>query len=315
MYPVINPMYEKKINTFLRNSSYSFNTEKSYRWILKHLARWMSKYQYDMVDLTPDLALDFLDSREWAGSMRAMALTAIRAYAKFYYGREHPIFDLPVKKPKPRPQRTLNEKEVLKLLESIDVSKPVGVRNFAIATVMLDTGIRAAEVCNMRMEHLDIDERSFKVVVKGGKFKAKVFSEVAAGYLEDWLVMRREYAGPGVKNVFCGIGGLTPGQPLTTSGLRNIFRKMGSNAGLASLSPHVMRRTFATLATIYGAPAVVLQKAGGWEDIKTMSIYTQAVPTRTIEAYLPTQKLLGVKPDDNSDSDDSVQRSTTIFID
>lgn len=297
MYPE-GKMDIKSIERFLRNSAYSATTIKNYRYCLRRLAAYLMVKGLEWEDVGPDVLLDFLDRTGWGEHMRSQAHTAARAIVAFYHGSAHPLFELPVKKPKPKPQRTMNEKEVVRLLASIDREKPQGVRNLAMAAVMLDTGIRAAEVCRFELKHLDLEDRSFRVKTKGGLYRTKVISEVTAVFLADWLEMRPRYARKGVTKVFVGIGGSTPGDRLTTSGLRNIFRRMGQVAKVAGLSPHVMRRTLATLSTIYGAPAVVLQKAGGWEDIRTMSVYTQAVPERSIEEYLPTTRLLGVAPDE-----------------
>lgn len=281
----------KKIEKFLRNTGYSPSTITQYRWLLHRVGAYLHVLETDWKDIEPDMMIRFLKRQGWGDNMRAQALQAVRAMIGFYYGNEHPIFDLPVRKPKPKPQRTLNETEVRQLIKSIDRARPHGVRNLAMVSVMLDTGIRASEVCSFELKHLDLEGRTFRVVTKGGSFKTKVFSNHSAERLTDWLEIRGKYALNGVNTVFIGIGGNLPGTELTTSGLRNIFKRMGRVAKIRGLSPHVLRRTFATLSTIYGAPAVVLQKAGGWTDIKTMAVYTQAVPTRTIEQYLPTTHL------------------------
>lgn len=292
MYPVINMRNLKLIDQFLRNSAYSPKTIKSYRWLLLRWAEYLRKSGMEFKDITPEMALEFLDDQGWGISLRAQALQALRGVISYHYGKAHPIFELAIKKPKPRLQKTLTEHELGKLLRAIDISKPQGVRNLAIVTLMLDTGIRSSELCRLDMRRLRLDERSFNVVVKGGYDSIKVYSEIAARCLSDWLSIRGQWAQPHVHKVFVGVGGLTPGHRLTDGGLRRIYRNMGDKAGIEGMSPHVMRRTFATLATVYGAPGVVLQKAGGWKDPKTMAIYTQAVPDRTIESYFPTERVL-----------------------
>ena len=288
----IRKMDIRKIEKFLRESAYSPTTITAYRYALHRIGAFLAVRGREWEDLGPELMIEFLDRQDWGVAMRSQVQQAARALISHFYGKDHPIFDLPLKKAKPKPQKTLSEAEFLRLLDSIDVSRPQGLRNYAMLVVMLDTGIRSAEVCRLELKHLSLEDRSFRVKTKGGAFRTKIYSDLTSAILAEWLDIRRDHARPGVGNVFIGIRGTTPGENLTPSGLRTIFRKMGKKAGIEPFSPHVMRRTFATLATIYGAPAVVLQKAGGWSDIGTMSIYTQAVPTRTIESYLPTARLL-----------------------
>lgn len=292
----------QKIEKFLRNSAYSPQTIIQYRWHLRRIGAFLTVLEKDWFDLDPELITRFMQRQAWGDNMRAQSLQSARAMVGFYYGNDHPLFELPVRKPKPKPQRTLNEAEVRNLFRSLDRNRPHGIRNYAMVAVMLDTGIRATEVCNFELKHLDMEDRSFRIRTKGGSFRTKVFSDYTAEYLRNWLEIRSRHALPGVDTVFVGIGGNLPGTEMTTSGLRNIFKRIGKKANIRGLSPHVLRRTFATLSTIYGAPAVVLQKAGGWSDIKTMSIYTQAVPTRTIEQYLVTTHIAeqerGIKLDE-----------------
>jgi integrase len=91
--------------------------------------------------------------------------------------------------------------------------------------------------------------------------------------------------------VFVGVGGSKPGQRLTTSGLRVIVRKWGDGAGLGQISPHVFRRTFATLATIGGAPSRMVQLAGRWSRIEEVERYTRALTLDRFYDYLPSTML------------------------
>lgn len=293
MYPVINMRNQKLIEQFLRNSVYSKTTIRSYRWHLHRWGNYLRLLGKDFEEVTPELALAYLDTQEWGASIRAQSLQALRAVISYHYGKDHAIYELPVKKPKPTPQKTLTEKELAKMIRTIDMSEPQGVRNLAIIAIMMDTGIRNAETCRLDLRHISMDDRTFNVIVKGGDNATKIFSEIASDCLSAWLAIRSAHAAPGVHNVFVSIGGLTPGNRLTSSGLRMLYRVMGNHAGIDGMSPHVMRRTFATLTTIYGAPSEVLRRAGGWKDPRTMARYTQAVPDRTIESYFPSKRLLG----------------------
>ena len=94
------------------------------------------------------------------------------------------------------------------------------------------------------------------------------------------------------QTVFTSFESHRVGQPLTAGGLRCIFRSVGKRAGLAAFSPHDLRRTFATIASLLGAPSAVLMVAGRWHDIKLVERYTQAVRAKDFARYSPVHGVL-----------------------
>ena len=63
-----------------------------------------------------------------------------------------------------------------------------------------------------------------------------------------------------------------------------------------NLSPHVLRRTFATLAIRNGAPTRVVQVAGGWANLSEVQRYSQAIEAQDFDGYSATNVIGG--PDD-----------------
>ena len=78
--------------------------------------------------------------------------------------------------------------------------------------------------------------------------------------------------------------GLKPG------GLQKIVEGWGLRLGVR-LSPHDLRRSFATLATIFGAPSRVVQAAGRWSDIQMVERYTRGLQLGAISPYFPVANL------------------------
>ena len=63
---------------------------------------------------------------------------------------------------------------------------------------------------------------------------------------------------------------------------------MGKETGLGLISPHDLRRTFATLALLNGAPTRVVQIAGGWANLNESERYSQALEAKHFAPYFPT---------------------------
>lgn len=277
------------IPNFLNSSRYSATTCDSYR---RAVTRAMAEYG-DLSTLTAEQLRRWLYSQKtWGDSQRYLVYSAVRAYLSWRYGPIHPALSLKIKVSRPGPQRTLDQDQVRRLLETFDTSTPHGTRNLAITCLLLDTGLRASEVCNLEYRYLDLKQRSLSVIVKGGKWGSAVYSEYTRQSLISWLPIRTALTRPKYKFMFCGIGGTTPGGKLTVSGLRCIIRQWGVVAGIGPLSTHDFRRTFATLAVRLGAPTRLVQLAGRWSNLDMVERYTQALEQSDFEQYFPVTALM-----------------------
>lgn len=291
LYPEPRMEDLKKINSFLRQSGYAASTTKIYRWHLIHIARHMAHNALNFDTLDADQFVDFLDKQNWGDETRAQSTSALRAFVKFHYGRERDIMDIRVKKPKPKPQRTLTEEEIGQLLSIFDLSYVKGVRNYAMVLLALDTGLRPGEVASLNLESLNLKDRSLSVQIKGGAWAEARYSETTRDYLEDWIQWRQECARPDEKALFVATRGSNRGNRLTRSGLRANARRWAKRAGIKHFSMHAFRRSYATIALKNGAPTRIVQIGGRWSDIKMVERYSQSLDVKEIEPYLPTKNL------------------------
>lgn len=234
-----------------------------------------------------DVLTAYLASRKQSGLGPAAlyrATNALRSFYKFHCGAESPAKNLPMKKPKWSKQRSLTLEQVGDLLASIDTSRPIGKRNLALVSFMIDTGFRASEICRLNDEQVDLKNRLAWVRVKGGQDGFGAFSEATAAYCLTWRAERGQIAR--CEAFFVGFELHRPGNRLTREGLTDIIRAIGQGAGLR-LSPHDLRRTFATLAILMGAPSRLVQIAGRWSDLKLVERYTQSITAKAIDPYSP----------------------------
>jgi integrase len=209
------------------------------------------------------------------------------------------------------PQRTLTKEQVDQLLNSLNTETLSGIRNKAMLLLMLDTGLRANEVCSLQLKRLNLEERTLQVKIKGGDWGEGVFTETTAGWLDLWLKLRDRVAETRTGTVFVSIKGTRPGTSITRDGLRSIFRRMGKKAGLGLISPHDMRRTFATLSIRNGAPTRLVQIAGRWKNIREVERYTRALTASDIDPYSPVNNL-GIKGE--SSDLESMEKQVTNWV-
>lgn len=268
-------------------------TVKQYEYHLRALAATAPERKAE--DWTTDELLAYLAGKRDAGlgdAATKQIVGAMRSFFGWIHGLESPARRVPYPKVKRRIQRTLDAETMLKVLATCETSKATGLRDLALLTLMLDTGLRAFEVCALQVVDVNLEKRRLRVIVKGGNEEEAVYSKTTAANLAHWLSFRPYVAAQSTTAVFVSIGGLTPGAPLTSSGLRVNFRSIGKRAGLAQFSPHDLRRTFATLAIRNGAPTRVVQAAGRWSDVAMVERYTAAIQAEDFERYSPVESLM-----------------------
>lgn len=188
----------------------------------------------------------------------------------------------PPKVPK-NPQRTLSMGEIETLIAGCDLATAKGVRDAALVALLTDSGFRATETCRIKVSEVQLGYMLMPGVVinrivtrvKGGKEAPGYFGKRTEALLRAWLAIRAEFAAPGVVELFVSVGGNSPGQPLTRQGLKAIVRKLGLALGVANVSPHAFRRSFACLLDLAGASTRTIQELGRWEELEMVLLYTR----------------------------------------
>ena len=137
--------------------------------------------------------------------------------------------------------------DVVTLLASCDAETQVGSRDRAMLMVLLDTGVRCAELVGLDLADLDFQERRIRVLhAKGGKQRVVSFASRCAQALEEYLEARGLEAG----SLFWAAHDrwLHPGRSLQPNGLKQMLRRLGKRSGVAKVHAHRFRHTFATWA-------------------------------------------------------------------
>lgn len=168
--------------------------------------------------------------------------------------------------------------QVRSLLEAARNAKYLK-RDIGILTLLLDTGVRASELCSLRIKDLDLQGRRFTVQGKGNKVRTLYFGREALKALRGYLA--REPRDP-EDPVFIA----EKGEAFTRSGLRQLLERLGAAAGVQSMrcSPHTCRHTFAVSFLRAGGNLFSLQQLLGHTDLRMTRRYVALA-----EADLETQ--------------------------
>jgi integrase/recombinase XerD len=262
------------IDSFFAENPVSAATQKVYE---RAINRLMDKYP-DLSICTSSNIRKFLDDTGWGTSLCYTASIAIKKYIRWRYGSQHPALHLRIKREDSKPGRTINKAHAETLLKSFDLATIKGKRDYAICKLALDTGLRVNELATLKFSDVNLEDQKLLVRIKGGKWKVGVFPVDVRSAIADWCNYRR----PGDDRLF----------QVSRDGLRVIVRRWGEKCGF-TLSPHDLRRSFATLSTKNGAPSRLVQLAGRWSNIAMVERYTQVLTAEDYEGYYPTSHLEG----------------------
>ena len=219
----------------------------------------------------------------------ARAVAAIRGFYKYLVVDErltiNPADDLRPPRAWPALPKFLSESEVERLIAQPDVSTPLGLRDRAMIELLYATGMRVSELVGVRATDLHLDERYLTCIGKGDKERLVPMGEEAAR----WIRQYQRDARPQLASS----AGRSPrffvnvrGGPLSRVGFWKILKAHGRRAGLSrTLSPHVVRHSFATHLLEHGADLRAIQLMLGHADLSTTQIYTHVLEARLRSIY------------------------------
>lgn len=272
------------------------HTIESYARDLSALAAFAASSKHSLLQLDRHALEQFIREQITNGmSPRSVAreVAAIRGFYRFLVLErqlEHsPADDLQPPRAWPALPTFLSLEDVDALLAAPDVSTPLGLRDRAMLELLYATGMRVSELVGVRGADLHLDEHYLTCVGKGSKERLIPIGEQAATWVTRYqrdaraaLVAHAGKARKASTRVFVN----ARGGPLSRIGFWKILKRHGAAAGLAhTLSPHVVRHSFATHLLERGADLRAIQMMLGHADLSTTQIYTHVLEARLRSVY------------------------------
>jgi integrase/recombinase XerD len=253
---------------------------------LDALAEYLKRKKLPLTDVGTDELSAFLTERKKSGlaaSSLRIATVHLKVFFRWLASREKLPMDPAEPLLSPRPDQTLPEtlhgSEVKRLLESIDPAQPLGRRDLAILELFYSSGLRLAEVCSVKLENLDLDEKFIRVTGKGNKTRIVPVGGRAHDALQDYL--KNERRSLVTKRTSSEVFISVRGTKLSPDRVRQIVKERAAMAGIEqNVYPHLLRHSFATHLLEGGADLRVIQELLGHADISTTQIYTHVDGSR-----------------------------------
>jgi len=204
------------------------------------------------------------------------------------YTREHIPKQVEAPKPEPPEIVPFTREQIRDLLEATRFSRPWAKHRFtqtelpkeqylrdrAIILFLLDTGVRAGELCQLTIGEVDLQAGTTEVQSKGrrnagqGKRRTVYFEVRTQKALWQYLA-HREVLNQGPKPLFC----TRAGDPMTRENLRTRLHNLGKRAGVEHVYPHRFRHTFAIQYLRNGGDLFTLQRLLGHSSIESTRHY------------------------------------------
>ncbi len=260
------------------SANYQLSTQRS----LEAFAKWLSGVAHisRLEDVKPGHFADYLTWRKRAGLAAAsikLEAIALRVFFRFLLARKvlssNPAENLSIPRIEKYLPETLDTKAIERLLESVSEADALGLRDRAILELLYASGLRISELCNIRLENLDLEEGMIRVTGKGNKTRLVPVGSAARSALGRYLEVER----PKLVSRCTGaeIFLSVRGRKLTPQRVWQLLKRYAARAGLAAnVYPHLLRHSFATHLLAGGADLRIIQEMLGHADISTTQIYT-----------------------------------------
>jgi site-specific recombinase XerD len=192
--------------------------------------------------------------------------------------------------------RTLGKNDLQKVrLAAIRSEDPIA---FPVITMMLDTGLRCSEICNLDLDDVDLEDLSALVIGgKGEKDRTVLFTNATLDALDAWRPIRnarlknctRE---KDQRSLFFS----SRSRRLNPRSVQKLLDRIADASDIprTRLSPHVLRHSFATGLLERGADLVTIQRLLGHANISTTRVYLEIGDQTLREIYHRAQSSISI---------------------
>lgn len=268
--------------------------------------------------------LDYLTYYEKDGQVftndargKARKLSAVRSLFKYFYTSEILTKDVTALVPLPKlhekPIIRLDSDEVTKMLMKADSGAELTrsqqrfhdktrLRDMAILTLLLGTGIRVSECVGLDLDDLDFREKGMLVHRKGGSESIVYFGDEVETALKDYLEQRKQILTKEghEKALFLSL----QNRRITVRAVENLVKKYaGLATSLKKITPHKLRSTYGTSLYRETGDIYLVADVLGHKDVNTTRKHYAAIDEDRRKSARNIVRLRNNRPDSAHEPD------------
>ena len=284
---LLDPLVERYLTQLRVEGGLATNTVEAYRRDLFRLQQHLLMHRLRMNDVVSSQVirafLAALKQESLATSSVARILSATRGWYRFLVRERvlegNPLREVAVARRPVRLPKTLTRPEVTALLELPLRDRVEDQRDRVMVELLYASGLRVSELVGLTLSQVDLSLGCLRVLGKGTKERMVPMGQTARDLLREYLdhirpvLLKRR----STRVLFVS----RRGQGLTRQACWKLLLQRARRAGITkSISPHMLRHSFATHLLEGGADLRAVQTMLGHADIATTQIYTHVERSR-----------------------------------
>jgi site-specific recombinase XerD len=188
--------------------------------------------------------------------------------------------------PPPQPPlQVLDQGNRRRFLDSFDRTTRIGRRDYAMALCFADMALRANEVTDLTLD--DVDWRASTLRLRQTKQRRERLLPLPSRVARALVAYLQRGRPPVAHRTLFVTLWAPPGRPLSTDGVRHAIGRAFARCGIEATGPHILRRSWATLAHRRGAGLKLIADILGHQSLETTAPYAQVHFEELRQAALP----------------------------
>lgn len=290
----VNDDFEDNVLAFLRSRRAANRSDETITYYREELTAFRNALEVQNVStrlqrITGDIITEnfieySLDVRKVTYTTVATRLRAVRAFFNWAVTRGvieySPMRDIVISNAKTPDIETFSREQFREILRQPNLETFVGLRDYTMMIVMLETGVRVRELVDIDVDHIRWADSQIALHGKSGHVRLVPFQANTRRALKRYLKARG--ASP-VDSLFI----TQDDGKLSRRGVQGRISKYGRMSGITNVrcSPHTFRHTFAKMCVQNGANLFELQKLLGHSTLEMVRVYVNLFSTEVVEAH------------------------------
>lgn len=289
---------KKYIDYIKYTKRFSNQTVKAYFSDLNHFFSYVINKKIEFNEISEyDVSdyINYLKRNKYKVTSLNRKIVCLRSFYKYYVNNVNndiinPMINYSTLKAPKRLPKDLFLEQVKVLLTPNERKKEYAIRNQCIIMLLLYTGMRVSECCNLNILDIDMDEHTIRVFGKGNKERSVFYMPSIDDYLNEYInnIRNTLIKDQNEQAVFIG----SKGGRITSRAIENILNDRSKQSlNPFKVTPHMLRHTFATTLLNNNMDLKMLQELLGHSSLSTTQIYTHVSKARLKRVYNETHPM------------------------
>src|SRR5947209_1084429 len=268
------------------------NTVVAYRNDLNQACAYLKRQQIEHWQLVTHehiagYLLEMREGQAYRPTTIARKVAALKSFFRYMHSQGYIALDPVEKLEAPRVQKelpgVLSAEQVSSLFRQVEVETPAGQRDLAMLHMLYATGMRVSELVSLNMADFNAHQATILCPGRNGRSKRErvlplppIAVEATQQYIQTArprLTLRH----PEEEALFLN----HHGERLTRQGFWLIIKGYARQAGITTITPHMLRHSFAMLMLKGGMELRSVQELLGHAHISTTQVYSQLARAKT----------------------------------